>query len=197
MRASIFSQDTKIASDLEKTVTNSSGSFAIEKSDNFSVIQSSSGGDVLPMKLMDVSPITIETIEDKQGRLSNIIDNYCESLEAVCVPLSITQILPQVKNLKRYDIVEYEGKRFATAEIMREDVLEKFKAEIIETLSQGLSYETSLETPMQYEDRQLTNLVLTAKEQSFLISIFRNYHAYICYSKEQETLMLRVDGIKD
>ena len=198
MRSSIFSKTAKISSDLEGTNSSSSqGSFTVEKEDNYSIIQPNCSVDdnVLPVKMMDVPSVIIQTIEDSQGRLSTIIDNYCLTTGEVCIPLEITQILPQVKNLKRYDIVEYEGKRFATADVIREDIIGKFKKAITDAISQGLSYEEYLEEDFVYQGTKLRNLVLTAKEQSFLISAFRNYHAYVYYSKEHKSLMLKVDGI--
>ena len=79
MRSSIFSKNAKISSDIEETGNSSQGSFAIEKNSNFSIIQPNCGENngILPVKMMDVPPETIQTIEDSKGRLSAIVDNYC------------------------------------------------------------------------------------------------------------------------
>lgn len=197
MRASMFSRTAKISSDVSEEQTKNAGSFELEKEEDYSIIQSSTASEskILPVKMMDVPPTVIDCIEDTKGRLSTIIDNYCITTGEVCIPLEITQILPQVKNLKRYDIVEYEGHRFATADIIREDIIKQYNDDITKSISEGLSFERSLEKDFEYKGRHLKNLVLTAKEQSFLISTFRNYHAYVYYSKVNCSLMLKVDGI--
>lgn len=199
MRASIFSKHAKLSSDAVSDSVGGAGSFSMEKEEDFSIIQGNETKEtnVLPVKIMDIPPVEIETIEDTKGRLSTIIDNYCICTGEVCIPLEITQILPQVKSLKRYDIVEYAGKRFATADIVREDVVSTYRDEIIRSLGEGLSYEERLEKDFTYKGVTMKNLVLTAKEQSYLISAFRNYHAYLYYSTEFNSLMLRVDGITE
>ena len=196
-RTSIFTrigvQTTEAATQNETTDQESSFSVLDRESlGDFSVECSS--GDKIPLKMYNVEPICVDTINDTEGRLYQIVKEYENSLGSISVPLELTNILPQVKSLREYDIYRCGNYRFATCKFIRKDVISEWEARIVKSIEEGLLFECSILEPIVAQGRTLNNLVLTACEQSYLVSRFRNYNACVLYLEDKNDILLRVNG---
>lgn len=193
-RVSVFSRDKMISSnDASQSLEQGGGSFSTPVSSPHSVQVSQSSSHV-NLDYIDVPPIQISTMKDTHGRLSDMVEQKMNSLGVVCLPIQMTSILPQVEELQRYDLYRCGDQTFITARVIREQLMQEVEQKIIETLESGLSYSEDVLKANVYNGQSYNNLVYTLQEQSYLISRFRLYHAEIRYTKEPESLILKVEG---
>lgn len=131
-------------------------------------------------------PIVLPKIIDNSGRLSALVSDYANKINAYIVPLDITPIQSEVKELKNYNIYEFGGKRYATSKEIHKDCIMRFVAEITAAVSNGEKYTKSLLKKTVYEGEEITNLVMTPEEWSLLCSKFSRYGATVIQTDTEE-----------
>lgn len=129
----------------------------------------------IEVNFSSVEPIELFSITDTYGRLSDSVE-YVEKLLGVSVvPLEMCCISPEVVELKRHKIYEFEGHRLAMSSKIREDVVEKYKDKIYKTLSMGTVYEEVLNTKVTYNGEDYDSLALSEAEWTYVLSLYRLY----------------------
>ena len=157
-------------------------------------------GEFLTIDLVDVEPVKIKSFKDINGRLSNTIKSYMDELNIAVLPLSVTDILPQVTEFRDYDVIHFKGENFACRRDIREDVIELYKDRIIKNLENGVPFYESLwgitkephRESSNLEERTVRYLKLTPNEWTLLVSMFRLYDAGVL--KEQDDNLILVIG---
>lgn len=152
-------------------------------------------GDYLLVPLRDdVDAIQIERIVDTKGRVADLLDYYSNQIDSAIIPLKMTSVLPQIQEIKRYDLVSFRNQRFAYRCKARADVIEEYTNKIIKCLREGVPFTESLWYKIEFEGKTYDNLKLSPIEWQIIISKFRLYNAAIYKTDEDEDLILIVDG---
>lgn len=130
----------------------------------------------LPINYMNVEQIIIPEITDSQGRLSDIVESFEVTTGLSVIPLDMTDVAPEVSQLKRHSIFTIDDKRFAMSNKIREDVVQKYIEDITSMLKTGLPFIKSLSVTIPFDGKDYKSYALSQKEWTYLISVFNAYH---------------------
>lgn len=150
----------------------------------------------LPVLSVKTEAVELPFISDFDGRVSNLLDLYARKIQQRIVPICITGLPENLKNLERYRILEIDGKRYAEPKDADTGILQLFEKEIMESLCSGKKYETSLVCEFEYYGKTIKSLRLSSLEWSILVSRFRNYHASVSLIHSTGDIVLEVEGIR-
>lgn len=148
--------------------------------------ESKSYGERVQIDYMEVEPVQIQICGDYSGKLSDIMDRLSAEIEQVVIPFSLTDIFEQVLSLKRYDVRVFRGMRYASSKKIREEIVNEYKEQAIESLKNGIPYKEPLWTTFEYKGNVYETLKLTVSEWTMLCNMFRNYDAGVFQSAEND-----------
>lgn len=123
----------------------------------------------------EVEPIEIKEIVDAHGRLSDIIDSLEDAVGLSVIPLKMANIAPEVSRLQRHEIFTFGGERYAFSNKIRQNVCDRYLAQITKTISEGVPYQLDLVTTITWRDKVYTTLLLSRVEWTYIMSKCRGY----------------------
>jgi len=134
-----------------------------------------SNNDIVDVESYDVDKVVVDKIYDKHGRLSDILDAAMQSLNVVALPLAAVSISTEVEFLQRYSLVTYDGVKYAMSRNIREDAIECYTNQIVESLSEGMAFDQDLTMTVTHCGEVYQTYDLSTAELGFLTSKFSNY----------------------
>ena len=144
------------------------------KDDGFaeSTVEKENGIDI-PIEYMSTEEIIIPEIKDVHGRLSDMIADIEDKVGIAVIPFEMVGIANEVVRLQRYEIFTISGKKY---------VMSQFLDRIVKTLSNGLPFNESLVTSVDFEGKVYKTLTLSQVEWNTILSKLRSYkqRLYIC-----------------
>lgn len=153
------------------------------KDDGFaeSVVEGDGGIDI-PIEYMSTEEIIIPEIKDVHGRLSDMIADVEDKVGIAVIPFEMVGIANEVVRLQRYDIFTINGKKYAMSKVPRERVVSQFLDRVVKTLSNGLPFNESLVTSVDFGGKVYKTLTLSQVEWNTILSKLRSYkqRLYIC-----------------
>lgn len=149
-----------------------------------------SDGDIT-VDFINVEPITIQSISDTYGRISDAVEAAMNTTGLAVIPLDMLHIAPGLLNLKRHEIYDFNGKRYAMATKPREKAIKEYQDKIIENLSTGVPFKETLGVTVQYDGDDFFSLALSRCEWTVILSMFRNYKQRL-YDNGNGDIMLEV-----
>jgi hypothetical protein len=153
------------------------------KDDGFaeSTVEKENGIDI-PIEYMSTEEIIIPEIKDVHGRLSDMIADIEDKVGIAVIPFEMVGIANEVVRLQRYEIFTISGKKYAMSKVPRERVMSQFLDRIVKTLSNGLPFNESLVTSVDFEGKVYKTLTLSQVEWNTILSKLRSYkqRLYIC-----------------
>ena len=131
-------------------------------------------------RFMDL--MVIPEIKDVHGRLSDMIADIEDKVGIAVIPFEMVGIANEVVRLQRYEIFTISGKKYAMSKVPRERVMSQFLDRIVKTLSNGLPFNESLVTSVDFEGKVYKTLTLSQVEWNTILSKLRSYkqRLYIC-----------------
>ena len=123
----------------------------------------------------EIEPIVIDTIIDKQGRLSDILESIEEECGISVIPLKMAEIAPEVAQLKRHEIFTLGNERYAFSHRVRLNVCDHYLEQIVSCLSEGVPFTLDLATTISWHDSQYNTFLLSRDEWTYIMSKCRNF----------------------
>lgn len=138
--------------------------------------QMSSGNRMLKRKILNEFPIEFGEIKDNYGKLSDRIDRLEGEYNLSCLPFEFCNLLPQVTELKRHEIIEINGTKLlvGTARKVREAELKEYIQHIKATIEEGEIFDDSLLEQKTLGGKTYTLLKFNSYELDTLNSVFLN-----------------------
>lgn len=153
------------------------------KDDDFaeSIVEEDGGIDI-PIEYMSTEEIIIPEIKDVHGRLSDMIADVEDKVGIAVIPFEMVGIANEVVRLQRYDIFTINGKKYAMSKVPRERIMSQFLDRVVKTLSNGLPFNESLVTSVDFGGKVYKTLTLSQVEWNTILSKLRSYkqRLYIC-----------------
>lgn len=135
----------------------------------------SNSDNVVDVESYDVDKIIIDKIYDKHGRLSDILDAAMQSLGVAALPLHAVHISSEVEFIQRYSLVTYDGVKYAMSRSIRDDVVDKYTTQIIQALTEGLSFSKDITKTVIHCGEEYQTYDLSTAELGIITSKFSNY----------------------
>lgn len=135
---------------------------------------SATNNDIL-VDFINVKPVEIPTINDTFGRISDAVDAAMHSTGLAVIPLDMLHIAPELENLQRHEIYEFNGNRYAMALKPREKAVNDYQEKIIKNLSTGVPFKENLGITIEYNGEDFFTLALSRCEWTVVMSMFRMY----------------------
>lgn len=129
----------------------------------------------IPVMFSEIEPIVIDTIIDKQGRLSDILESIEEECGISVIPLKMAEIAPEVAQLKRHEIFTLGNERYAFSHRVRLNVCDHYLEQIVSCLSEGVPFTLDLATTISWHDSQYNTFLLSRDEWTYIMSKCRNF----------------------
>lgn len=124
---------------------------------------------------LEVQPIELESINDKHGRISDILEALENSTGMSVIPFEMGHIAPEVSSLARHKIFDFDGTRFAMSHKKRSSVIGDYRRRIINTISSGVPFREEINTHVSHNGKDYMTFKLSEDEWTYIIAIFRNY----------------------
>lgn len=135
--------------------------------------------------------ITIEDIKDEQGYLSQKIQELLDKYDIRTIPLQVTDILPQVTELKEHDLVSVDGVLYAMNRDYDKGRIIRYRDAIAASLKSGLPFKKSLLVDVELESGDIfKTLDLTQTEWNFVCSLFRKYNPRLIITEDNDFILL-------
>lgn len=138
--------------------------------------QMSSGNRMLKRKILNEFPIEFGEIKDNYGKLSDRIDRLEGEYNLSCLPFEFCNLLPQVTELQRHEIIEINGTKLlvGTERKVREAELKEYIQHIKATIEEGEIFDDSLLEQKTLGGKTYTLLKFNSYELDTLNSVFLN-----------------------
>jgi hypothetical protein len=151
----------------------------------------------IPVMFSEIEPIIIDTIIDKQGRLSDILESIEEECGISVIPLKMAEIAPEVAQLKRHEIFTLGNERYAFSHRVRLNVCDHYLEQIVSCLSEGVPFTLDLATTISWHDSQYNTFLLSRDEWTYIMSKCRNFKQKLTTDgKSQITLHIFAEKAK-
>lgn len=157
-----------------------------------SIINSGTGEDQteqVAVQFDNVDQIIVENITDSKGRLSDSLDAISQITGFRTLPLSVTKIPPEIAALKRHQIYELCGVKYAMSLQVREEKINQYCTAIVENLQAGVPFKTSLFKSFEYCGTMYNSLDLTEGEWTILLSKFRAYKQRLYILNDRDLIL--------
>lgn len=135
-----------------------------------------------------VDAIEVTEINDRHGRLSDIIEALENETGLSVIPLQMGGIAKEVCSLARHKIFDFNNERYAMSYRIRRDVVDSFCERIVRTLSSGIPFSEVLNTVILYQGEEFNTLSLSEDEWTEILAKFRKYKQRL-YIKEGRLVM--------
>ncbi len=122
-----------------------------------------------------VEAIDVIPVNDKYGRISDIIEALEDETGLSVIPLTMGNIAKEVSSLARHKLFDFGGERYAMSYRIRKNVIDAFCDRIVHTLSSGVPYSEVLNTTISYKGEEFATLALSEDEWTEVLAKFRKY----------------------
>lgn len=142
---------------------------------------------------IDVSPIVIDDINDRTGRLSSKVEALEDRYQVSVLPFEVTNLIPGVKNLQRHEFLMLNGIKYVsgTTRIVNSMLVESTVNDIKLALENGNPYITSLNTTVMIDGNSYRTIKFNSYELSYILALFRNFKTDVSQNaKGDVTLMV-------
>lgn len=138
--------------------------------------QMSSGNRMLKRRILNEFPIEFGEIKDNYGKLSDRVDRLEDEYNLSCLPFEFCNLLPQVTELRRHEIIEINGTKLliGTERKVREAELKEYIQLIKTTIEEGEIFDDSLLEQKTLGGKTYTLLKFNSYELDTLNSVFLN-----------------------
>ena len=115
---------------------------------------------------IDVSPIVIDDINDRTGRLSSKVEALEDRYQVSVLPFEVTNLIPGVKNLQRHEFLMLNGIKYVsgTTRIVNSMLVESTVNDIKLALENGNPYITSLNTTVMIDGNSYRTIKFNSYE---------------------------------
>lgn len=140
---------------------------------------------------IDVSPIVIDDINDKTGRLSSKIEALEDKYNISVLPFEVTNLIPGVKNLQRHEFLMLNGIKYVsgTTRIVNSMLVESTVNDIKLALENGTPYITSLNTNVRIDGDSYRTIKFNSYELSYILALFRNFKSEVSQNAKGEVTL--------
>lgn len=131
---------------------------------------------MLKRRILNEFPIEFGEIKDNYGKLSDRVDRLEDEYNLSCLPFEFCNLLPQVTELKRHEIIEINGTKLliGTERKVREAELKEYIQLIKTTIEEGEIFDDSLLEQKTLGGKTYTLLKFNSYELDTLNSVFLN-----------------------
>lgn len=140
---------------------------------------------------IDVSPIVIDDVNDKTGRLSSKIEALEDKYNVSVLPFEVTNLIPGVKNLQRHEFLMLNGIKYVsgTTRIVNSMLVESTVNDIKLALENGTPYITSLNTNVRIDGDSYRTIKFNSYELSYILALFRNFKSEVSQNVKGEVTL--------
>lgn len=140
---------------------------------------------------IDVSPIVIDDVNDKTGRLSSKIEALEDKYNVSVLPFEVTNLIPGVKNLQRHEFLMLNGIKYVsgTTRIVNSMLVESTVNDIKLALENGTPYITSLNTNVRIYGDSYRTIKFNSYELSYILALFRNFKSEVSQNVKGEVTL--------
>ena len=131
---------------------------------------------------IDVSPIVIDDVNDKTGRLSSKIEALEDKYNVSVLPFEVTNLIPGVKNLQRHEFL-------MLTRIVNSMLVESTVNDIKLALENGTPYITSLNTNVRIDGDSYRTIKFNSYELSYILALFRNFKSEVSQNVKGEVTL--------
>ncbi len=133
--------------------------------------------------------ITIPSITDTQGYLSQKVQDAMDKYHVTTIPISIVGILQQVTELQNHTLLELNGVKYAMANELDREKLVTYRDAIYTSLSSGLPYKKSLFVEINTEDGSFKTLDLIKTEWDYICSLYKQYNPKLIITEDNDFIL--------
>lgn len=145
----------------------------------------------------EIEPISIKSIVDVHGRLSDILESVEDDLGISVIPLKMVDIAPEVEQLQRHEIFTLGGVRYAFSHRVRKNVCDHYLEQIVTCLSEGVPFTLELATTIIWQDKQYNTFLLSRDEWTYIMSKCREFKQKLTTdNKSQITLHVYAEKVQ-
>lgn len=133
--------------------------------------------------------ITIPSITDTQGYLSQKVQEAMDKYHVSTIPISIVGILQQVTELQNHTLLELNGIKYAMANELNKEKLVTYRDAIFTSLSSGLPYKKSLFVEISTEEGSFKTLDLIKTEWDYVCSLYKQYNPRLVITEDNDFIL--------
>lgn len=133
--------------------------------------------------------VTIPSITDTQGYLSQKVQAAMDEYHISVIPISEVGILAQVTELQSHNLLELNGVKYAMSRELNRDKLIAYRDAIYTSLSSGLPYKKSLFIEVETDEGSFKTLDLIKTEWDYVCSLYKNYNPRLTITEDNDFVL--------